>query len=215
MAQKKKTNAGKTDGIINLSTITDRQKLIIKNGINTYLYIMDHATADDLDFRQVYYDFYLSARSSVFAQEKTNTQTHTKEPNPNWDAYFKLLHDSKGSESIKEIVSTLQKNLSSKSLEFSFSTKLLHTKNPHNPIYDSKVRTYLKSLGISLRFDSKHSLDNIEEDWNTLSNWYKVFLNSPDGRGWIAWFDNQFPEGSKISNEKKVDFIIFACVDNR
>ena len=70
MAQKKKTNAGKTDGIINLSTITDRQKLIIKNGINTYLYIMDHATADDLDFRQVYYDFYLSARSSVFAQEK-------------------------------------------------------------------------------------------------------------------------------------------------
>ena len=81
---------------------------------------MDHATADDLDFRQVYYDFYLSARSSVFAQEKTNTQTHTKEPNPNWDAYFKLLHDSKGSESIKEIVSTLQKNLSSKSLEFSF-----------------------------------------------------------------------------------------------
>lgn len=199
---------------INVNKITERQKLTIRNGINTYMFIMAHQDEDDDDFREVYYSYYLTARSAVFAKKKMNKETKKKEDNPNWEAYFSLLHKTDGHESLMSIVEELQKGLVKHSLEFSFVTKLLHTKNNQVPIYDSKVRKYLKEVyGETFKTEKENSLDNIQKDWETLVNWYDRFLKSEVAKQWITWFDSTFPEGKEISAVKKIDTIIFSCVN--
>lgn len=206
-----------------VKNITDRQKLTIKNGINTYLYIQNHHEQDSEDFRNVYYDFYLKARSSVFAKKKTNTEKKEKEDNPNWDKYFKLLNDSKGEEPLISIVKNIESFTGS--YEFSFASKLLHTKNTSVPIYDSKVRDYLKkvekvklvSLDVTVKNEEdkedkrKKKIDKINNNWKELNKWYDEFFESGRAKEWLDWFDDNFPEGKSISDVKKIDFIIFAC----
>ncbi len=199
---------------IDVNKITARQKLTIRNGINTYMFIMAHQSEDDDDFREVYYSYYLTARSAVFAKKKTNKETKKKEDNPNWEAYFSLLHKTSGKESLISIVKKLQKELVKQSLEFSFATKLLHTKNNQVHIYDSKVRKYLKEVyGETFNTEKENSLDSIQKDWDTLVNWYDQFLKSEEAKEWITWFDSTFPEGKEISAVKKIDTLIFACVN--
>jgi hypothetical protein len=182
---------------------------------------MKHVNDDDDDFREVYYDFYLKARSSVFAKKKKEGKQ--KKDNKNWDVYFQLLknptllQNATGKEQIEQIVEELRQHLSSHRFEFSFATKLLHTKDPRTPIYDSKVRKYLKTAW-KKRFTSESSsklgkLAKIKEDWKMLNEWYDEFLKSDTAKKWIEWFDKTFPNGKDISPVKKVDFIIFACVD--
>ena len=50
----------------------------------------------------------------------------------------------------------------------------------------------------------------IPTDWKTLIDWYDMFMKSPIGKNWIAWFDKNFPNYTSISDVKKIDFIIFA-----
>lgn len=199
---------------IDVNKITERQKLTIRNGINTYMFIMAHRDEDDDDFREVYYSYYLTARSAVFAKKKMNKETKKKEDNPNWEAYFSLLHKTDGHESLMSIVEELQKGLVQQSLEFSFATKLLHTKNNQMPIYDSKIRKYLKEAEKKVfKTEKKNSLENIQTDWDTLVNWYDDFQKTKEAKEWITWFDSNFPEGKEISAVKKIDTIIFACVN--
>ena len=47
---------------IDVNGITSRQKLVIAKGLCDYQYIMDNWKKDDVDFRDVYYEFYLKAR---------------------------------------------------------------------------------------------------------------------------------------------------------
>ncbi|MBE6719141.1 MAG: hypothetical protein E7571_00605 [Ruminococcaceae bacterium] len=201
---------------IRVQQITERQKLTIENGINTYLYIMKHHNEDDEDFRDVYYGYYLTARSSVFAKTKTiNKETKEKIANPNWDTYFQLLKRTLGNESLESIVEELKTKLTSNSFEFSFASKLLHTKNPSVPIYDSKIRKYLEEV-YKLRFLSESgtkTMSKIKSDWEMLNNWYNNFLKTDEANAWISWFDNEFPKGKEMSKVKKIDTIIFACVN--
>lgn len=212
---------------IELEKITDKQKLIIRTGIYPYVYILKHHRDDDDDFRSVYYDFYLKSRSAVFskykyikANEDSEKKERTKIENPNWNYYFDLLYQSKGTESIETIVKELHDNLTSKSFEFSFASKLLHTKNSSLPIYDSKVRKYLKeAYDKEFKTESKVSYENINSDWEMLKNWYKEFLTSPEASRWIEWFDSEFAtiddkeikDIKEMSSYKKIDSIIFAC----
>ena len=197
---------------INVNSITDKQKLTIENGINTYLYIMNHQKDDDDDFRDVYYDFYLKAGFHVFSKTKKNSN------NPNWDVYFDLLKKSTGEESLVSIVEELKEKLTSNRFQFSFASKLLHTKNPNVPIYDSKVAKYLKDVyKKELLFGSDKKdlskIDTIKNDWKILNEWYNDFLKTDEAKEWIDWFDKEFPKGKNISNIKKIDTIIFACVN--
>lgn len=202
-----------------VENITKRQKLTIRNGINTYLFIQDNLKEGSDDFRDVYYDFYLKARSSVFAKKKTDKETKQKIDNPNWETYFDLLDKTevtkpKAAEKLKDVVEYLSKNLTSKSFEFSFATKLLHTKCDEIPIYDSKVRKYLNEVyGKKFKTSSKNNIENIQVDWNTINTWYNDFLKEDESKKWISWFDKEFPEGKELSKIKKIDFIIFACTE--
>lgn len=200
---------------ITANSITDKQKLTIENGINTYLYIMRHQKENNDDFRDVYYNYYLTARSSVFSKVKNNKESGEKTANPNWDLYFQLLNESTGKESLESIVEKLKQKLTSHSFEFSFASKLLHTKNPYVPIYDSKVRKYLEDV-YGKKFSSESgtkTISKIKADWIMLNEWYKEFLATNEAMQLIDWFDKEFPKGKNISKIKKIDTIIFACVD--
>lgn len=115
------------------------------------------------------------------------------------------------------IVDDLKQALDSHSHEFSLGSKLLHTRNPSMPIYDSKVRTYLTTCeNVDLWWQNKGAFSKLSEadiishDWETLLEWYDTFIKSERGKSWIEWFDDVFPEGKNISVVKKIDFIIFA-----
>lgn len=197
---------------IEVEKITEYQKLTIVKGLYDYQYIMNNwKKVNDNDFYKVYYNFYLSARGGVMRNES------------NKNPYFAKLRDISLEENFIKIISELKEEMESKSYEFSLVTKLLHTKNPSMPIYDSKVREYLamneevefwwyrrKGMYGSSAKRGTSEIKKIEHDWKNLCEWYSKFLASERGKNWIKWFDTNFPEFINISNVKKVDFIIFA-----
>lgn len=196
---------------INVNKITSKQKLIIEKGLCDYVYIMKYWKKMDEDFKEVYYNFYLKARWAVM-QKKANSLP-----------YFQKLQDLKPTESLIDVVNYLHENMENHSYEFSFATKLIHTRNPLSPIYDSKVRKYLaeyenidfwwQSAGLPKRNKiprGKTDIEKIEHDWIVINKWYENTLNSKRGKEWILWFDANFPTHTNISDVKKIDFIIFA-----
>ena len=66
---------------IELDKITSRQKLTIAKGLCDYQYIMENWQKNDMDFQDVYYEFYLKARWAVMSKP------NNKEP------YFRKLQD--------------------------------------------------------------------------------------------------------------------------
>ena len=195
---------------INLNEITSRQKLIMAKGLLDYQYIMDNWKNNNQDFQEIYYEFYLKSRWAVM-----------KNPD-NQKIYFDILQSISPSENLINIINDLYNKLPNKTYEFSIATKLLHTRNPLFPIYDSKIKEYLsKNENVEFWWDRKKGMsgkaahnkdskiDIITHDWNNLCQWYREFLKSPRGNQWVEWFDEHF-KGNKISDVKKVDFIIFA-----
>lgn len=191
-----------------LEAITPRQKLKIIKGLYDYQYIMENWQTDDADFQKVYFDFYLKARWAVMGKEK------------NSGPYFELLRSIDPEVDLMEILLDLKRKTETDSYEFSLGSKLLHTRNPSMPIYDSTVRGYLFSeedvkfwwyipQKISGAPRGTPEFEKIKHDWGQLRNWYDSFLSLPRGKEWIGWFDNTFPAFSGISNIKKVDFIIY------
>ena len=194
---------------IDVSKITPRQELIIAKGLCDYQYIMENWKKDDSDFRAVYYDFYLKASWAVMSKEN------------NSQPYFEKLQSENLNDDLMAILADLKGRMESKRYEFSLVTKLLHTRNPKLPIYDSKVREYLsreKKVNLWWQIPNKESgakrgtteEKKIEHDWDLLREWYADFLESERGKEWIDWFDDNFPTYKNISPVKKIDFIIFA-----
>ena len=92
---------------------------------------------------------------------------------------------------------------------------MLHTIDERYPIYDKKVMKYLsKNENVVLWFNKKspNILEYIEHDCKELINRYKRFLKGDESKTWINWFDKEFPSFIKISQIKKIDFIIYACL---
>ena len=191
---------------INITKISGKQILTIEKGLLDYDFIMKNWKSNSSDFQEVYYEFYLKAEFATFGNLYNRI------------VYFNRLKAMKPTDTLFDIMADLNKI--KKHNEFSVSTKLLHTFNPANPIYDSKIREYLsKDEHVDLWWNlsktgaprSTPKIDKIKHDWVVLNDWYNSFLKSTDGKKWIAWFNGQFPKYTSISDVKKIDFIIFAC----
>lgn len=188
--------------------ITSRQKLTIAVGLAEYEYIMTNWEYNDADFQEVYYEFYLKARWAVMSKPGNRMP------------YFQKLQTISPQADLMEILDALKVEMEKHSNELSIGSKLLHTRNPYVPIYDSKVREYLqKEEDISFWWHITGSAaprgtserEKIAHDWAELCAWYAGFLPSARGKQWIEWFDTNFPAYRHISDVKKVDFIIFAA----
>ena len=197
---------------IEVDNITEYQKLIIVKGLYDYQYIMNNwENVSDDDFYKVYYNFYLSARGGIMRRDGNKVP------------YYKKLREISPNEDFIEVLNQLKDEMQSNSYEFSLVSKLLHTRNPVMPIYDSKVREYLskneevefwwyrnKDMYGNTAPRGTIEIEQIKHDWQELCKWYLSFQESVRCKKWIEWFDINFPEFKNISNVKKIDFIIFA-----
>ena len=193
--------------MVDLEDITELQKLKIEKGLCDYRYIMNNWKKNDADFQKVYYDFYLKAGWHYTYNE------HFKE------TYFGLFSNNSLEMNLRNVLDCLKKD--NNNYYFSFSSKLIHTKNPRLPIYDSKVKDYLidKNVNLWWHVSNKKSgaprktseIEKIMHDWDEICKWYEIFLSSPLGEEWVKWFDESFPTyKDDISMVKKIDFIIYA-----
>ncbi|MBE6775225.1 MAG: hypothetical protein E7543_03440 [Ruminococcaceae bacterium] len=196
---------------IEVNSITPRQKLTINIGLCEYQYIMENWQTNSEDFKAVFYDFYLKARWSVMTKPSNSIP------------YFKKLQSISPTDDLIDIISDLKEEMGQHGFEFSLSSKLLHTRNPSSPIYDSKIREYLskeekvefwwgRSKGMygSPAPRGTSECEKIRHDWINLCQWYNQFLSSKRCKEWINWFDDNFQNHTTISDVKKIDFIIFA-----
>lgn len=92
--------------------------------------------------------------------------------------------------------------------EFSFITKMLHTIDPHRPIYDSQVDA---ALGIHRTYQSnfEKKLRQDETILNRLSTLYQELAVLPDMAEPLTAIDRILP-AQRMSVEKKLDFILWA-----
>ena len=92
--------------------------------------------------------------------------------------------------------------------EFSFISKMLHTLDPHKPIYDSQVCEVLR-LQRYHRPSFEEKLQQDEEALARISASYEEMSSSEQMKKLLAKMD-VFTQGYRISDEKKYDFILWA-----
>ncbi len=165
-----------------------------KPGISKYLAIMDKLytvdVSSDADFQRSYNDFYKMRQRSE-----------------NWySLYYALLERSKVRKpSFQSIIEELE-NIFNR-CEPSFSSKLVATLDPWKPIWDMYVleniipqsETELQQTKVQVAIGKYFSIQR----------WYQEFLSKGDGKKWIGLFNQQIPTYYRITDVKKIDFILW------
>ena len=171
------------------------QKPGLKKGIEKYRYIMQQLNrvdvAADIEFQKAYKTFYyLRFCSQDFCKQ-----------------YFKLMQQLKNNtkldfETVFDKVKTFQQKNGKDTNQISFSSKLAHTINPSNPIWDSIVTN---ENHFNLCCDNVDTAVAVYNEYKTKFNDY---LSSSIGQELIKIFDEYLPN-SGISDVKKIDFILW------
>jgi hypothetical protein len=101
-----------------------------------------------------------------------------------------------------EVLEHLNKSLGK--YEPSFSSKLVATLDPNQPIWDAYV---LENTQIKVpSYTSCHKLERAQAAYKCLQSWYKRFLGSSDGKFVVNVFNRTVSRHAKITDLKKVDF---------
>lgn len=124
--------------------------------------------------------------------------------------YFKLLENRKNDKNIEfEDVFGEIYDFTGHENQISFSSKALHTIRPEKPIWDEKLIGLNNfNLNGGPRYPRKWSF---EECVYAYENYCKVFEDFlvTDGQTIIDVFDKELPNYKKISDVKKIDFVLW------
>ncbi len=91
--------------------------------------------------------------------------------------------------------------------EPSFSSKLVATIDPSAPVWDSFV---LKRVGIRPPlFTSRTKVDEAEVGYKKLQDWHERHMRSDHGKLVLRIFEEMVPEHERISDLKKIDFVLW------
>lgn len=91
--------------------------------------------------------------------------------------------------------------------EASFASKLVATLDPSQPIWDRYV---LANTGIRPPARTgAQKLAAAKAAYTAIRNWYAQFLASEQGQQVLQLFDTRIAEHTRISNVKKVDFVLW------
>jgi hypothetical protein len=165
-----------------------------RKGIVQYLEIMDlfHKTdvSTDRQFQRKYNSFYR-------VRQRTEEWYHD---------YYSFMEDQKGKNPQFSIVLWhLYSEL--KRYEPSFSSKFVATHNPNLPIWDTFV---LKNVGIKAPYYSdRKKLLKAEGKYNEIVGWYARYIGSDYGKLIINIFDELVTDHNRISDLKKIDFVVW------
>jgi hypothetical protein len=165
-----------------------------RNGIRRYVEIMELFPITDV------------SRDKYF-QRKFNGFYRIKQRPATWyEVYYGYMESQKGkyptfSQVLRHLYSVLNR------YEPSFSSKLVATIHPDTPIWDSIV---LKLVGIRPPlFTSRAKVVQAEVAYQKLQAWHKKHMSSDHGRLILSVFEEMVPEHEKISDLKKIDFVLW------
>jgi hypothetical protein len=140
-------------------------------------------------------------------QRKFNALYRVRQRSREWYlAYFSFMEGHKGSRpTFGDVLDDLYK--STGRYEPSFSSKLVATLDPEQPIWDVWVLT---NTGIRVpSYASESKVEHAKAAYVAIQGWYRQFLNSKDGELVLRVFDRIVPEHARVTDLKKVDFVLW------
>jgi hypothetical protein len=173
------------------------------DSIDLYFYITDtfrhnKSISANKEFREKYKSFYVMRAAGL-------TDEH-------FDKYFELL-DKKESilKTILEALYVIKTRKNLHSLQFSFATKLLHTLDNNQPIFDQYIR---KTLGLRQPYNYLDGKDQriraLHSYYEDLKDIYQKLLAHVSIKNLIGIIRTEFDwPGSKITDAKILDFILW------
>lgn len=167
-------------------------------GIQKYLALMDQVKTVDVStdavFQRAYNGFYrVQRRKSSW-----------------YDTYYNLMEQLKGSKpTFGDILDRLYE--ATERYEPSFSSKLVATLSPDKPVWDIHVLRNLKKKAPA--YYSRTKIEDAKQRYSDIENWYQTFLPSDEGINWVTQFNNLIPAHGKLTDLKKVDFILWQMRD--
>jgi hypothetical protein len=165
-----------------------------RKGIREYLEIMtlfpDTDVSRDEDFQRRFNGFYRIRQRSAEWYER----------------YYWYMQNLKGqtptfSDVLRYLYSTLGR------YEPSFSSKLVATLNVNAPVWDTFVLGY--ALIKTPLYSSKTKVDEAEAAYKKLEEWHARHMKSDHGKLIIRTFEEMVPEHGRISDLKKIDFVLW------
>lgn len=167
-----------------------------KPGIAKYLSIMEHLYTVDvstnLTFQTQYNAFYRVRQRQL----------------PWYQSYFQIMQDYKGkSPSFDQILTELQTRIGNNTYEPSFASKLVATLNPWMPVWDTHILRNTGHNPPSYSSRTKH-VDAILA-YASIVTWFNSFMTSTNCRAWITLFNDNVNGYYKITDIKKIDFILW------
>ena len=177
----------------------DRNQITIaiekaKKGIAQYIELMELVSKVDVS---KHFEF----------QKKYNAFYRVRQRPAEWYAcYYSLMQESKKllplfDQVIDQIKASLGK------YEPSFSSKLVATLNPNKPIWDVHI---LNNTGhIAPSYAANNKIELAKQAYSSIEQCYEEFIKSDDGKLYIQIFDELVPEHKKITELKKIDFILW------
>lgn len=167
-------------------------------GIRKYLALMDMFgtvdVADNRTFQRAYNGFY-----------------RVKQRTPLWyETYYRFMEKGKGlAPTFSDTLDHLHQ--ATGRYEPSFASKLVATLNPDRPVWDAHV---LRNLGAKApAYYSRTKIHDAKNCYAEIDNWYQSFLASAEGAEWLGLFDERVPQHDKLTNIKKLDFILWQMRD--
>jgi hypothetical protein len=165
-----------------------------RKGIGRYLAIMElfleTDVSTDKDFQRRFNGFY-----------------RIRQRPPEWyEEYYSYMQNQKNqkptfSNVLRHLYSTLRR------YEPSFSSKLVATIDATLPVWDSVVLGHA-SLKSPL-YTSKNKVHQAEMVYNKLEMWHRVLMKSDQGTLILQTFRDMVLEHDKISDLKKIDFVLW------
>lgn len=167
---------------------------MLDEGIKKYLAIMAKIDPKDADFQKKFNNFYRVRRNKTWQDE-----------------FYALFDSCIGScLSFEDALDEMCKRTGR--VECSFVSKMIHTCNVNEPIWDQNVLRFLKNE-LCWKYNPSWPASKKQKEakniYLNLKKWYADYLKTPDGKNSLCTFDMAYPK-SGISDVKKIDFILWA-----
>lgn len=165
----------------------------MRAGIERYQFIMERVQRVDV------------STDEVFQKTYENFYTLSRYPKEFRREYFAYMERGKGAKpSFEETLSYFRKY---GALEVSFSSKLVHTLDPEQPIWDGNVTG--RHFGYRIpACNTKDREKKILERYGRYKREFLKYMASDDGKAVIRAFDEAFPK-TGFTDLKKVDFVLW------
>jgi len=91
--------------------------------------------------------------------------------------------------------------------EPSFSSKLVATLDPDQPVWDEFVLRHTNQK--PLPYGTKNRVERAKVVYRNIQRWYEQYLPTEEARRVIELFDREVEDHDKVTNLKKVDFVLW------